>query len=397
MTHHESHDPPKFNVDRVGFASSLVGLIGLLVCVGCLFVPDLRKGMLQSYLFGWTFWTMMALGCFGLTTLHHTIRGSWGLSVLRMWEAGGGARTLLWMGALFIPVLCFLPVLYYWADPAIMASDKILQHKAPYLNVGGFTARWAIFFLIWAAMAWGFRASAKRQEISNDVREEHRRTNYAAPGLLFFFLSTTFAWTDWAMSVDAHWFSTIWGVIFAVGAALGALSFTVMLFAANSEKAPFNQIISPALTRDLGNLLFVLTMLWGYTNISQYLIIWSGNLPEFTTYFKSRSDGGWNAIGCALIIGQFFLPFVALLTPRVKREPMLLAKIAGWLFVMRILDVFAIMIPFFRGTPALAWTDVVAFLGIGGIWFSLFAFGLKRAALLPKYDQRLQEALEHAH
>ncbi len=394
---HSHHDSVPFDTSKIGAPAGLLGGILLVVSLAVMSVPDLRTQMLQSYLFGWVFWMTMVCGCFGLTLLHHTVRGTWGLPIMRMLESGGSARAFLFMGLFFAPVIAFMPTLYSWANPEVVAADKILQWKQPYLNPQAFVIRAVVFIGIMALMAWGFRRSTKRQDASGDVNEQHLRTNHAAPGILLFGLIMTFAFTDWVMSLDAHWFSTIWGVLFLVGSCMGALSFCVMLLMANAEKAPWPTVMSSNLTKDLGNLMFVFTMLWGYTHVSQFLIIWSGNLPEFTSYFKNRSDGGWNAVGCALIVGQFFLPFVALLVPRAKRAPMTLAKIAGWLFVIRIVDIYNFVMPFFRSTPMPAWTDIVAFLGFGGLWLAVFAREMKGVALLPKYDTRLQEALEHAH
>jgi hypothetical protein len=399
MSHHDtSHENARpFELSKIGPGATLAGLVLVLIALGTMASPEMRKPMLQSYLFGWVFWMTMACGCFGITLLHHTVRGTWGLPILRMVESGGSARTFLTLGVLFTPILVFMQDLYYWSQPAKVAADPVLQHKLPYLNPAGFAWRAVIFIGVMAWMAYGLRKSTRRQDESKLFKEEQTRTNYAAPGLVLFGLIMTFAFTDWVMSLDPHWFSTIWGVLFMVGSGAAALSFAVMLLGANHDRKPFAEVMSPALTRDLGNLLFVFTMLWGYVHLSQYLIIWSGNLPEFTTYFFYRSQGGWNMVGAALIVGQFFFPFIALLVPRVKRDPMLLARVAGWLFVMRIFDIYNFVVPFFRPTPVPVWMDVVAFLGLGGVWLAIFAREMAGAPILPQYDRRLQEALEHAH
>lgn len=193
----------------------------------------------------------------------------------------------------------------------------------------------------------------------------------------------------------------MYGVWTVIGSALGALALTTMIVTLSKDSAPYKGIVKPALTRDLGNLMFALTMLWGYTSISQYLIIWSGNLPEYTSYFVNRSQGGWNAIGMALVLGQFFIPFMALITPRTKAVAKSLALVSGWILVMRLLDTYQLVMPAFqlstRPNPMPHWQDFVGVIGLGGLWVYAFSQGVKGAPLMPTYDARLTEADAHAH
>jgi uncharacterized membrane protein YdcZ (DUF606 family) len=199
------------------------------------------------------------------------------------------------------------------------------------------------------------------------------------------------------MSADVHWFSTMYGLWLVAAMCLGALAFVTIIVCVNGNREPYAAIMSPRLTRDLGNMLFTLTMLWGYTSLSQYLIIWSGNLPTQTIYYVHRSSGWWNGVGGAALLGQFFIPFFLLLSPRVKATPILLARVAGFILVMHLVDVYQVVLPIFRPTAMPYWTDIVAFLGIGGIWLFGFASSLTKAPLLPTYDPRLLEADAHAH
>jgi hypothetical protein len=174
------------------------------------------------------------------------------------------------------------------------------------------------------------------------------------------------------------------------------LAFITIVATLNKYKAPYAGLVTPNWTRDMGNLMLTFTMLWGYTSLSQYLIIWSGNLPEYISYYVHRSEGGWNAIGMANLLGQFFIPFFCLLSPRNKAQAGLLIKVCGFILAMRLLDMYYVIMPSMRGNPMFTFWDVLALVGIGGLWTFAFSSAIGKAPLLPDYDPRLWEAA-HAH
>jgi len=409
------------NLGRLAPAASVIGFIGLVVCMVLMFTGNdaMKTQMMGSYMFGFIFWIGITLGFFGLSLLHNCVRGNWSVSIIRILEAGGGYVSFIVMFALFLPILANLKAMYAWADPAKVAADSLLKFKSPYLNPTFFMVRLAIYLVLWAGLAWFLRNSALRQEQSKDFKLESGRSSWAAPGIVMFFLTCTFAFTDWVMSLEPHWYSTMYGTWTIISASLGGLSLATLIFCLNADKMPFKSVWRPDLGKDLGNMLFVLTMLWGYTSLSQFLIIWNGNLPETASYYMARSSnaphlGGniepvtqnltWGLIGLIGIIGQFFIPFFALITPRTKKTAMNLAKIAGWIFVVHIADVYQYVIPALPGgrglagpaTPAVA-TDALAWFAIGAIWLFVFGSMAKKAPLLPTYDTRLQEAVQNAH
>lgn len=401
----------ELNIGRLAPGLWLTGIIGIITSLALMFANGgSKEQMTGSYMFGLIFWLSITVGMFGLSLLHHTTQGSWSTSILRLLEAGGGYVNLALMGILFLPVILNPSVLYLWARPDVVAHDHILQWKAPYLNIEAWSIRFIIYFAIWIGLAWFMRNSTITQDSSKNFRLEEGRRSWGAAGLVAFFLTTTFAFTDWVMSMEPHWASTMYGLWLVVAAALGALAFSVMIVCTNADKEPYRYIVSPALTKDLGNMLFLMTMLWGYTSISQFLIIWNGNLPEFTAYYQVRSSVfttqspmSWGALGLVGIIGQFFVPFFLLLSPRIKKYPLKLAKVAGWIFVIHIFDIYQVVVPALPGrakmgpiSVGLAY-DALAFISIGCLWLASFATQTRKAPLLPQYDTRLKEALHHAH
>jgi hypothetical protein len=392
----------RVDLSKIAPLASLLAGVGLLIAIGCMINPATRTLMMGSYIFAFIFWAGFTLGLFALSLLHHSVRGSWGVPILRLMEAGGGYRMLALTGVLFIPIAVDVfsgQSIYEWAVASVVATDEIIQRKTWYLNDVGFVGRTVVGLLLFGALAWGMQKSTRRQEMSGDFREEKRRETYGAVGLVMFFLVITLLMTDWGMSLEPHWFSSIYPLWNVINMGLGGLALVVLIVCLNAKKAPYNEVVSPKLLNDLGNLLFVFTMFWGYISLSQYLIIWNGNIPEFTSYYKYRSNNWWNAVGMALIVGQFLVPWFALLSPRLKKNPERLARISGWILVMHLVDVYWVIIPGIPGrvSPVPAWTDFVALIALGAVWTLFFSRNTKEAALLPAYDNRLQEALHHAH
>ncbi|MFQ3588624.1 MAG: hypothetical protein SNJ76_13310 [Fimbriimonadaceae bacterium] len=375
--------------------AALAAIVTLIVCGGS-FLGD-QVGFLQSYLIGYTFFLNLALGFLGLTLLHHLVRGAWGISVLRIFEAGSSPGVFLALLVLIVPILVGAPGIYPWADPAQVQGDLVLEFRAPYMNIVAVSIRTVIYFALWAWMAHFMRKSSLRQDESKDANETQKRTNWSAGLLIVYMLSVTLATTDWIMTIEPHWFSTIFGAWFVVGGALTAIALATAIVMQNAANEPYRDVVKPGLVKDLGNMCFVFTLLWAYTSFSQFVIIWSGNLPEFITYYVSRTKPGWNVIGSFLMIGQFLIPFVVLLSPRVKTLPKTLATVAILIFAVRFVDVFYMIAPFFRTTGlSVDWRDFVSLIFVGSIWLALFVSQLTKASLLPQHDNRLVEAYEHA-
>lgn len=370
-------------------------LLGGLGCVAGMVMNDKEK-FLASYLFAFVLWMGFTLGCLGLQLLLHTLRASWGAAVVRIYEAGGGPLSFIGMAVAFVPIALNMDTLYHhWMHPA--KGDMILAHKAAWLNEPMFLLRTGIYFIIWFALATLMRRSTLAQEQTGNPKEIAFRNNIAAPGLVVFVVSVTFAITDWVMSLDPHWFSTIYGVWYVVTGVLGAIAFGAIIVCRNANSEPYREIISPQLTRDLGNLMLAFTMFWCYVSLSQFIIIWSGNLPEYITYYKNRGTAEWTALGAFNIVVGFFVPFLCLLFPRTKAVARVLLPVAALILVMRFVDLYYHVIPAMRSTMFNVW-DLAALVGVGGLWFLLFGIQIRQASLVPSYDNRLVEAkAQHAH
>jgi hypothetical protein len=371
----------------------LAGIAGVLASLAGLLLD--REQFLRSYLFAYLFWTGMGVGCLGILLLHHTVGGKWGMLIRRMCEAG--ARTLPFMTVLMIPILLRIPTLYEWARPEA-AHDANIQAKAAYLNVPGFVGRAIFYFLVWAFYAYKLSRLSAQQDSSHDSnhvdRLIRRMRAISAPGLVVFTFVTTFAFIDWIMSLEPHWFSTIYGVMFLIGQVLEAFAFTIALVIVLSRPGgPLQEFVTKQHLHDLGNMMFAFMVLWAYLSFSQFLIIWAGNLPEEIPWYLRRLRNGWGWIALTLVIFHFAAPFMLLLMRGVKRHAERLLKVCLMMLAVRIVDVDWIVAPAFYGQKIrVHWMDFATLLALGGLWLAAFFWQLKSRPLVPWRDPRLEGA-----
>lgn len=370
---------------------ALLGGIALLVVSYVLgfFYPAL---FFRAYLVGFVFWLSLALGSFAILLLHHLAKGAWGASMMRILEAG--ARTLPWLSLIGLPLMLSLPWLYVWARPEAVSADPALQHKALYLNIPFFIGRTVFYFAVWNGMVYLIERWSRLRDETNDARYTDKLRRAGAIGLAIFGVTVSFAAMDWIMSLEPDWFSTIFPAIVAIGGVLAGFAFAVLVTVLLTRRGPLSEISSPQLFNDLGNLLVAFVMMWAYLAFSQYLLIWMGNLPEEITWYLRRLSGGWETI--ALIIGIFYfiLPFAFLILREVKQHRWTLAVVALLLVLTRWLEVFWFIVPAFEPAFTLNLLDVLAVLGIGGVWLAMFARELSRRALLAPTEPKVQEAKE---
>ena len=371
-----------------------IGAVGLLGLVIGAFSST--QQFYQSYLFGYLFWVLLALGCLGVLLLHHLVSGAWGHVIQRMMEAG--ARTLPAMALLFIPLLIGVQNLFPWSRSGDVAASEAIQKKVAYLNVPFFIARAAAFFVVWSAVAFLVSRWSRAQDKSADPALTRRIRTLSGPALVVFALTVTFAGVDWMMSLEPEWYSTIYGMLVIVSAVLSTLAFGIIGVRLLSGYEPFSGILTSRHYHHLGNLLFAFTILWAYMAFSQYLIIWSGNEVEDNFWYIRRLDAGWQAVAVLLLVGHFFVPFLLLLSRKTKRAIHILALIAGGILVMRLVDLFWLVMPAFNEhRMQFHWLDVAAPLGIGGVWLAVFLQQLKGSPLLPLHDPRFNEKAENIH
>jgi hypothetical protein len=379
----------------------IIGGIGVALCaVG---FSASREQFFRSYLMAYVFWVGVALGSLAVAMIGHLSGGAWAVVIRRVLEAS--SRTLPFMAILFLPIVFGVHELYIWSDPAMVAKDEVLQAKAPYLNVPFFVLRAALYFVIWSSMAFLLSKWSLDQE-RGERGQALKMQRLSGGGLVVYALTVLFMSVDWIMSLDPHWYSTIYGILFMGSQGLSALAFTIAAVVLLGRSEPMSRIVAPAHLHDVGKLLLAFVMLWAYFSFSQFLIIWSANLPEEVPWYLRRMGGGWQYVGLGLIFLHFLLPFVLLLSRDLKRHGRTLMGVAIVIILARFIDLFWQIGPpehgsaegAYAGAPAmlhLHWMDAVVPIALGGIWVALFLWQLQTRALLPLGEPYLAEALEH--
>lgn len=373
----------------VGRRALVAGLIALAAClVGGLFSPE---QFFRSYLLAFTYWSGVALGCLAILMIQHLTGGAWGLVIRRLLESAAG--TLPLVALLFLPVAFGVRHLYVWARPEAVQADPLLQVKQLYLNVPFFLARAGVYLLVWNMLAYVLIRWSRAQDRAEAPPDRWFRL-LSAPGLLLWGLTVTFAAVDWIMSLEPRWYSTIFGVLAMGGHGLAAFAFVTASLFLLTRAGALGGIVLPKHFHDLGNLMLAFVMLWTYFSFSQLLIIWSGNLPAEVTWYVHRSTGGWLWVGVLVAAGQFALPFLLLLSRGVKRNARALGTIAVLILAMRLVDQFWLIAPGFHPEGlSIHWMDLVAPIGVGGVWVASYARQLQRQSLLPVNDPYLRETL----
>jgi hypothetical protein len=298
------------------------------------------------------------------------------------------------MTLLFIPIAIGMRHLYPWTNADLVAHDEALQHKHLYLNVPFFLVRAAVYFGVWNLLTYLLNAWSLEQDRNPDPRLARRMQKLSAVGLLGYGLTITFASFDWLMSLEPHWFSTIYGVLIIGGQGLSAMALMIAVLVWLGRRPPLDRIVVPAHFHDLGNLMLAFVMLWAYFSFSQYLIIWAGNLPLEISWYQHRLQTGWRTVGVTLILFHFAVPFVVLLSRTVKRAPDLLIRVAIGILVLRLIDLFWLIAPEFHENGLVVhWLDVVLPLSMGALWLAAFVWQLRGRAILPVHDPQFDEAL----
>ena len=387
-----------------------VGAIALVAAI--VFGMAHPSTFFRGYLVGFLFCVGLAVGSLAVLMIQYLTGGVWGIVIRRQLEAA--VKTLPLVALMVVPILVALPVLYTWARPDVVSHDALLQHKAAYLNVPFTIVRTVIYFAVWIGAALLLTRTAREFERSGSPELSLRLRQVSGFGLLFLALTITFSAVDWGMSLDPHWYSTMYGMAFMVEHMLSAFAFSIVILVMLSTSRPLSEILLPSHLRDLGNLLLAFVMLWAYLNFSQFLLIWYANLREEVTFYIPRMEGFWGGVSVALIVFHFFLPFTMLLMRAIKDRPGTLRLVAFLILVMHLVSLLWLVIPSVQWSEAhvsghggghgeahaaISWLDIVTPLGLIAIWFAFFVNRLSTATIVPMNEPYVQEALsgEVAH
>lgn len=385
---------PKLSPDAakgVVAKAGVLAVVGLAASAGA-FAVD-RHHAAMSWLVGFAFVTTLCLGALFFVVIQHLTRAAWSVAARR--QAEWIASALPACAALFLPVLAFSKDIYVWLGPEA-AHDENLHKKAAWLNPGFWTGRAVFYFVLWSAIALFFARHSQQQDADGKDEHTHKMQALSAPATLLFALSASFASFDWLMSLQPHWYSTIFGVYIFSGAMVATFATLALLTIRLQVTGYFKKVSTVEHRHDIGKLLFGFTVFWAYIAFSQFFLIWYANLPEEIVFFHQRLEGGWHGLSVFLPVGHFVVPFALLLSRHVKRSIPGLTIGAILLLVMHYLDLYWIVMPTFeKHGPDLAkaWIDVAALLGPIGVIALVVARKAATTSLFPVKDPRLAETL----
>jgi len=378
------------NFERLPLRLASVGGALLAICI----VGGFRDSgeFFRSYLVAFLFWIGITLGCLALLMMQHLTGGNWALVIRRIIEAA--SRTLPLMAVAALPLLAGMKTIYSWSRPG--QSDPVILAKHLYLNSGFFIARTIFYFACWFMLVHLLNKWSRQEDAGGSASLWARMEGLSGGGLVLYGLTVTFASIDWVMSLEPRWYSTIYGLLFMVGQALAALAFSITVLIWLSAREPLSAAVRPSYFQDLGSFLLAFVMLWAYLEYSQFLIIWGGNLSEEIPWYIRRMQGIWGHVGLLLVLLNFALPFFLLLFRDVKRRTGSLLLVAALVLLMRLVDMYWMVLPAFGGGDVhLTWMNVLLPFGMGGIWLAYFTWQLQQMPILPAHDPRTEGVSHH--
>ena len=371
-----------------------IGVLAALLCVAGFVMESQREQVMRGYLIGFMLWLGLSLGCMAMLMVQHLSGGLWGLSIRRILEAA--TKGLPLMLVLWIPLVLGRHYLYGW-----MSGEGVNQGNSWYLNMPFWWLRQVIYFASWLGMMYVLN---KRSALQDEPGNRPRFQLISGLGILIYALTISFAAVDWVMSLDPHWGSTIYGMIFMAGEGLSALAFSIIVLTVLTEYNPMREIIKPEQFHDIAKLMLAFVMLFAYFSFSQWLIIWAGNLPDEISWFLNRIRGGWGIVALAIILFHFALPFALLLSRNLKRDGRKMIGLAVLLMFMRLVDIYWYVVPNFahaRGRFYFNPWYLVAPIALGGLWLGLFFYNLRQRPILPLYEPQMPSLLHqgsgHGH
>lgn len=350
----------------------------------------------HAYLLSFCFYLSISLGALFFVILQHLSRARWSVVLRRQAEVL--ASVIPTLGIMFlvlvVPMLFGDASLYRWNDEAVRETDILVQGKAPYLNAPFFAVRFVGYFLCWILMARFFMRYSLIQDSASDAQPTALMQKWSGPSMLAFSLTVNFAAFDWLMSLDPHWFSTIFGIYFFAGCAVAVFATMAIMSTLLQKQGFIKRAITTEHYHDIGKFLFGFMFFWAYIAFSQFLLIWYANIPEETVWFKHRQEHGWQYISLVLIFGHFVIPFLGLMSRHVRRNRKALIFWSFYLLLMHWFDLYWLIIP--STSPhavSIGLYELLTFVGVGAIWLAAVARRMEGTRLVPTGDPHLADSL----
>jgi len=349
-----------------------------------------------SYLVAYCFFLSIALGALFFTQIHHLVGAQWSVVVRRLSELL--MTNLPLMALLSLPLL--IPTMFgdhtvwKWMNPEVVATDHLVHEKAGFLNVPFFLVRCVIYFGVWFLLSRFFFKNSVTQDATGDHMLSVKMRKVSAPGIILFALTTTFFAFDFLMSLEPHWFSTIFGVYFFGGSMVAFFATLAIVTMLCQEKGKLKDMVTAEHYHDIGKFMFAFVVFWGYIAFSQFMLIWYADLPEETYWYGNRLVGSWESVSYFLLFGNLLIPLTGLLSRWVKRNKATLAIWAVLLLFMHWVDLYWIAMPTLHPEGmSFSLLDVICMAGIGCVFAGAWIRRARTVSLAPLKDPFWERSL----
>ncbi len=375
------------NLTRIGWTLTLAGLALVILS----YFTDAHRAAFNNVV-GFTFLVSIGVGSVFFISLEYIAGAVWSTPFRRVIEFLG--MMLVPAALLAIPLIFQLHDLYHWTHPEAVAADKVLQSKAPYLNEQFFLIRFAVIFVIWFLFYGIFRRNSLKQDLDKDQANTKKNIALAAAFIPLLAISISVFGIDWLMSLEPHWFSTMFGVYYFTGTILTALSVTTLFVVVLSEKGFFFKGVNHNHYYSFGALMFGLCSFWAYIAFSQFMLIWYANIPEENFWFIERWQNGWEYVSIAIVLIHFWIPYFMLVSRPSKMNPVNLKRSAAILVFAHFLDLYWLVMPTYADAPVFSYYEAAFPVLSIGLIIVLFAFQSKKYNIVPIGDPKLQRGID---
>jgi hypothetical protein len=398
-----------------------IGLVSSVIAIGLAVADRSIDHVLRAWLLGLMLTFGFAVGGLALLMVQYVTGGKWGLLLRRPLEAMSSTLPLIF--AYWLVIAFSLKRLYLWASPAmvddgvkrgLISSEQLesiehaIRFKQPMLNPAAFAWVSLLCFAIWGFYTWRLNSLGLQRDADSPASTPEwikRLENISGPGIVVYAITMSAAAIYWVMSLDPTWYSSVYGLLFLVGQGYQVLALGIIVAVALSEGEPFRTILRTTEQHDLGKFTFAFVMLNIYLAFSQFLIIWSGNLPEEIPWYLDRFQGGWGVIITLDFLFHWLIPFTLLLSRDLKRNKKRLVRVCQWMIFAKAFDLFWLIEPNFKDAARnlhFSWgiLEYVAVpVAMTAFWFAYYCTRLKARPLVQTNDPHVAEILEpeHAH
>jgi hypothetical protein len=358
--------------------------------LGLAFYKDQPRAWANFLLNNFYFFSIALSGLFFIS-VHYVCNASWGTGLRRVPEA---MLAYLPVSVILMTVLFFgMPSLYHWSHPDFVLHDPILEAKKPYLNIPFFYIRWALFSLVWLFFAKKMRDYSLMQDRNGDPAMTQKNFRLGAVFLVVFSFTYSLTSYDWIMSLEPHWYSTIFSIYTFAGLFLHGMGVITLMVLFLRSQGYLREVVNENHLHDLGKLIFAFSTFWAYIWFFQYMLIWYANLPEETIYYQMRHQNGWMALFILNLILNWIVPFFVLLPRGAKRNEKVLWGISLSLLIAHWLDLYLMVIPGTLTKITLGPTEILTSLGFLSLFFFVVLRALARAPLAPYRDPYFEESI----